>query len=116
MVARKTQTRISCYGSAVTNPTAVREDTDLIPGFAQGVKGSDIAVSCRVGHSCSSDPMLLWLGQRPVATAPIWPLAWELPYASDLTLKRQQKKKKKGKTQIIWKAKNTPPNNHWARK
>ena len=36
-----------------------------------------------------------WLWCRLVATALIWPLAWEPPYASGLALKRQKKKKKK---------------------
>ena len=48
-------------------------------------------VGCRQG----SDLALLWLWQRPAATALIQPLAWELPYASDAVLKRQKKKKKK---------------------
>ena len=39
-------------------------------------------MSCGVGHRCSSDPELLWLWYRPVATAPIQPLAWEPPYAT----------------------------------
>jgi len=45
-----------------------------------------------------SDPVLLWLWCRLVATAPIRPLAWELPYAMGVALekvKRQKKKKKK---------------------
>ena len=37
---------------------------------------------------CRSDPVLLWLWCRPVPTASIWPLAWELPYASDSALKK----------------------------
>ena len=41
----------------------------------------------------------LWLCCSPVATAPIWPLAWgpltwELPYAVGVALKRPKKKKK----------------------
>ena len=32
--------------------------------------------------------MWLWLWCRPVVTAPIRPLAWELPYASGAALKR----------------------------
>ena len=51
-----------------------------------------------VGHRCSSDPALLWLWRRPVATAPIGPLAWEPPYAAGVApemAKRQKKKKKK---------------------
>jgi len=38
-------------------------------------------------------PALLWLWQRPAATAPIGPLAWEPPYASGAALKRQKDKK-----------------------
>ena len=40
--------------------------------------GSDVAVA------------VLWLA----ATAPIQPLAWELPYAADVAPKKQQKKVK----------------------
>ena len=41
-----------------------------------------------------SDPTLLWLWCRMVAIAPIWPLAWEFPYAMGVTLKRQNRTKK----------------------
>ena len=51
-------------------------------------------MSCGIGYRHGLDPELLWLWCRPVATAPIRPLAWELPYASDAALKRQEKKKK----------------------
>ena len=47
-------------------------------------------MSCGVGHRCGSDPMLLWLWCRPVATALIEPLAWEPPYAVGAALKRQK--------------------------
>ena len=40
------------------------------------------SVSCGVGCRLGSDPTLLWLWRRPVATAPIQPLAWEPPYAT----------------------------------
>jgi len=43
-------------------------------------------VSCGVGRRCGSDPELLWLWHRPVATAPIRPLAWEPPYAAGVAL------------------------------
>ena len=43
---------------------------------------SGVAVSCGVGCRCGSDPALLWLWRRPAATALIWPLAWEPPYAA----------------------------------
>ena len=55
--------------------------------------GSDVPVSCGVGHRFFSDPLLLWLWCRPVATALIVPLAWEPPYAAGAALKRQERKK-----------------------
>ena len=48
-------------------------------------------MSCGVGCRCGSDPTLLWLWHKPVATAPIGPVAWELPYAAGAALKRQKK-------------------------
>ena len=48
-------------------------------------------------------PAFLWLWCRPVATTPIRPLAWELPYAAGAALektKRQKKKKKKAKRYV----------------
>ena len=53
-------------------------------------------MSCGVGCRCGLDPALLWLWHRPVATAPIGPLAWEPPYAAGAAqeiAKRQKKKK-----------------------
>ena len=38
-------------------------------------------MSRAVGRRLGSDPELLWLWRRLVATALIRPLAWELPYA-----------------------------------
>ena len=70
----------------LTNPTSNREDVSSILGLAHWVEDpalpSGIAVSCGVGRRCGSDPALLWLWRRPVATAPIRPLAWEPPYAA----------------------------------
>ena len=40
------------------------------------------------------DPALLWLWRRPVATAPIQPLAWEPPYAAGAAQEIAKKKKK----------------------
>ena len=61
---------------------------------------------------------MLWLWRRPVATAPIRPLAWEPPYAAGAaqeiatitttTTKRQKTKKKEkkrkeiGKIEVMW--------------
>ena len=54
-------------------------------------------MSCGVGRRRGLDLMLLWFWRRPVATAPVGPLAWEPPYAVGAALKRQKKKKKKKK-------------------
>ena len=57
-------------------------------------------MSCGVGCRHGSDPALLRLWRRPVATAPIQPLAWESPYAAGVaqaiattTTKTKDKKK-----------------------
>ena len=52
-------------------------------------------MSCGVGHRRSLDPALLWLWRRPVATAPIRPLAWEPLYAEEAALEKAQRQKKK---------------------
>ena len=57
-------------------------------------------MSCGVGCRPGLDSMLLWLWRRPVAMAPIRPLAWEPPYAKRVAqemAKRPKKKKKKKK-------------------
>ena len=59
----------------VTNATSIHEDVGSIPGLAQGV----------------NDSMLLWLWCRQAAAAPIQLLAWELPYAPGVALKKQNK-------------------------
>ena len=46
------------------------------------------------GRRHGSDLMLLWLWHRPAAVALTGPLAWELPYATSVALKRKKKKKK----------------------
>ena len=58
-------------------------------------------MSCGVGLRCGSDPALLWPWCRLAAVAPIWPLAWECPYASGAALKSKKKKKNKVKAEII---------------
>ena len=52
-------------------------------------------MSCGVGCGCGSYPTLLWLWQRPVATAPIRPLAWEPPYATGVALEMAKSQKQK---------------------
>ena len=56
----------------IKDPTCHCEEVGLIPGLAHWVK----------------DPVLLWLWCRPAAVAPIWPLAWELPYAAGVAIKK----------------------------
>ena len=51
-------------------------------------------MTCGVDCRWGSDPKLLWLWWRPAAVVPIPPLAWELPYAMGVALKRKKKKKK----------------------
>ena len=64
----------------VGNPHSVRENVGLIPE------------SCGVARRCSLDPMLLWLWCRPAAAVPIQRLAWELPFAAAVALKKKKKK------------------------
>ena len=57
-----------------------------------------------MGCRCSSDPELVWLWHRPVATAAIRPLAWEPSCGMGAALekaKRQKKKKKKKKFKYV---------------
>ena len=71
-------------------------DVGLIPGLAQWVKDPTFSTCCGIGHRGDSDPTLLWLWHRPVATALIGPLAWEPPYAAGVAqeMAKIQKKKK----------------------
>ena len=79
----------------LTNATKNHEVAGSVPALAQWVKGSGVTVSCGVGRRRGSDPTLLWLWRRLVATAPIRPLAWELPCAVGVALKRQRRKRRK---------------------
>ena len=55
------------------NPTSIHEDSNSIPGVIQWVRAL----------------ALLWLWRRSVVTAPIRPLACELPYAAGVDPKKQ---------------------------
>ena len=62
-------------------------------------------MSCGVGRRHSSDPVLLWLWCRLVATALIKPQAWELPCAKGAALEKAKRQKiKKFKNNNIAKA------------
>ena len=61
------------------------------------IRRSGVAVSCGVGRRRGSDPVLLWLWHKPVATTLIRPLAWEPPYAMGAAPEQAKKQKNKQK-------------------
>ena len=71
----KNPTRSSRLGTVEMNLTRNHEVAGLIPGLSQWVK----------------DLVLLCLWCRPAAVAPIGPLAWEPPYATNVALKSKTK-------------------------
>ena len=87
-VALKTLRSSHC-GTVEMNLTSIHEDLGSIPGLAPVGWGSGIAMHCGGGRRCGSDPTLPWLWCRPAAVAPIWPLAWEPPYAMGAALKNK---------------------------
>ena len=58
-------------------------------------------MSCGVSHRLGSDPTLLWLWRRPVATAPFGPLAWEPPYAEGVAQEMAKRQKKESFIQYV---------------
>ena len=77
----------------VMNMTNIHEDVRMIPGLPQRVKD----LVCGVGRRSGSDTVLQSSWGRPAVTAPIQPLAWELPYASGGGTKRQKTNKRTNK-------------------
>ena len=57
-------------------------------------------MSCGVGHRHRSDPLLLGLWHGLAATAPMWPLAWESPYATRVAQEMAKKTKTKTKEKL----------------
>ena len=83
---------VPIVAQGLVNPTRNHDVAGLTPGLAQWVKESGVAVSCDAGRRCGSDPTLLWLWCRPMATAPIRPLAWKSAYATGAALEREKDK------------------------
>ena len=57
-------------------------------------------MSCGVGCRCGLVPALLCLWSRPAVTAPIRPLAWEPPYATDAALEKTKKKREREQQEV----------------
>ena len=82
----------------LTNLTRNHEVAGSVPGLPCSVGwGSRFAVSCGAGRRRGSNPTLLWPWCRPVATAPIQPVAWEPPCASGTAQEMARRQKIKVK-------------------
>ena len=83
----KVGVRSSCRGSAVLNLTSIHEDMSLIPGLSQQVKDPAL-LWCRLQMQLGSRIAVAVAMIRLETIAPIQHLAWELPYATGVALKK----------------------------
>ena len=80
------------FGSVVVNQTRLSMRR-WVRSLAS-LSGLTVWHCCELWCRCGSDLALLWLWHRPAATTPIRPLAWELPYAVGVALKKTREKEK----------------------
>ena len=73
----------------LTNSTRNHEVAGLVPGLGLRIR-SYCELWCSLQMWLRSGLLWLWL----ITVASIRPLAWELPYAAGMVLKRQKKRKK----------------------
>ena len=85
---KKNDIGVSIVTQQVTNLTSIHENSGLIPGLAQWIKDLH-------WHELwwKSQTWLRSCVPLSVATALIWFLVWECPYATDAALKTKETKK-----------------------
>ena len=90
-------------GSGITKLTRIHEDLGCIPGLAQRV-GDVVLLWAEVEVEDT-----VWIPHcshwcRLAAVAPIWPLAWEPPYATGSALQKKKKNIQIYTSKITWMA------------
>ena len=69
MLINRSSSGVPIRAQQVKNPTNIHEGADSIPGLAQWVKGSRIAMSYGVSHRHGLDLVQLWLWHRLAAAS-----------------------------------------------
>ena len=82
MAVLKTQLGIPVVAQGVKNPTSIHEDAGSSPGLAHWVKDLVLPQAVAQVAGVAQITHCYGYGCRPAASAPIRPLAWELPYAT----------------------------------